>query len=545
MPDSDEPQPLLEIKALNIHIQQKSVVQDLDLKISPGRIVGLVGESGSGKSITAMSILRLLPQTAHCQAERFCFAGQDLLALNTALLNQIRGGEIGTVFQEPMSSLNPVFTVGFQLSRILKTHSSLSRSERRDKVVELFAQVELDHPEQRFKAYPHELSGGQRQRVMLAMAMACEPQLLIADEPTSALDVVVQSQILDLIARLSEQNDMAVLFISHDLAAVSGIANEIAVMQSGRILESGKTSALLSQPKHAYTRELISDTQIEYMKPLQLTHDSQPLLSASDLQICFGRRSLLNRSKKRFVAVDQLKLEIHPGETLGLVGASGCGKTSLARAIARLIEPEKGQILFEGVDLIPMTQTALQPIRQRLQIIFQDPLAALNPRMTIERILHEPLQVHGLYSQSRQRSERVTELLQMVGLDTSLLQRYPHQLSGGQRQRVCIARALSLRPKLLICDEIMSSLDVSTRNAILDLLRTLQQEQGLAYLLISHDLSVVARLAHRIAVMDQGAIVETGPTQRVMSQPEHPVTRQLLAAVPDQALCKQRPQCES
>jgi peptide/nickel transport system ATP-binding protein len=588
--------PLLSVQNLTIdfHSQrgQTRAVAGVSFEVNRGEVVAIVGESGSGKSVTSLALLGLLAKpaahiesgTARFETEKL--GGVDLLQLSETQLQQVRGNDISMIFQEPMTSLNPVLTCGYQVVEALRLHTSLSAKEAEARTIELFTEAQLPRPAQIFKSYPHEISGGQKQRVMIAMAMACRPALLVADEPTTALDVTVQARILQLIRDLRREHGTAVLFITHDLGVVAEIADRIIVMYRGRIVEQGSVLDIFTNPQHPYTRGLLacrprlsigkarlpvvadfmgtdaagnmvaltgeigenalastsvqlrsnSDTSKTFPVEQNSRSTDQmetPLLQVESLRVYFPvRKGFFSRTTDFVRAVDDVSFSIYPGETVGLVGESGCGKTTLGRALLRLTEPTGGRILFEGTDLAQLPAGKLRQRRREFQLIFQDPYAALNPMLTVGEAILEPLRVHGVGGSRAEQKARVRELLRTVGLSEDAEQRYPHEFSGGQRQRICIARALALRPKLIVCDESVSALDVSVQAQVLNLLNDLKRELGITYLFITHDLSVARFMSDRLLVMSQGKVVESGPAAEVYAHPQHPYTQQLLAAIP-------------
>ena len=533
-------------------------VDRVSFHVHEGEILGVVGESGSGKSVTALSLMRLLPDTAHHPSGRVVLCGRDLFCTPKAGMSAVRGRDIAMIFQEPMTSLNPVMRIGDQILEALHRPPLRTRREAEQAAVALLEEVGIEDAARRLDAFPHELSGGQRQRVMIAMALAGEPRILIADEPTTALDVTVQARLLTLLRAACARRRMAMVFVSHDLGVIAQIADRIVVMRAGRIVEQGETRAVFSNPQHPYTRGLIAcrpaanpdavrlptvedppgpSTTPTPPDPRPTPPASQlsPLLEVDALTVRFPTaRDGLGRVTRWLSAVDQVSLSVPAGTTLGLVGGSGCGKTTLARAILGLITPHAGQIRFDGERIAPhaLPRRAELRLRRSLQVVFQDPGGSLNPRQTVEALLCEPMQVHGIGATHSARRERAAALLHEVGLEADHLRRYPHAFSGGQRQRIAIARALSLSPRLIICDEAVSALDVSVQARILNLLRDLQQRRGLAYLFISHDLSVVRFMADHLAVMQAGRIVETAPAAQLWRAPQHPCTQALIAAVP-------------
>ncbi len=525
---------LLSVDRLCVCFHQRTTVVDhLSFTVNAGETFALVGESGSGKSITALSVLGLLPPGAAVSGGSIRLQGMDLTASSEAQLCKIRGRRIGFVFQDPFVSLNPVMTVGNQVAEAIRLHFAVSGQALKTQVLTLLRQVELPDPEQKLQAYPHQLSGGQRQRVMLALALAGQPDLLIADEPTTALDVTIQAQILALLKAIQQKTGMALWLISHDLALVSSIADRVAVMWQGRLVEQGGT-ALFCAPQHPYTRKLL-DALPSLSRLAKPQADLAPvLLEVADFHCHYPIRKGLFKRVVGFVkAVDGVSFQIRRGQTLALVGESGCGKTTLGKSLLKLLPGlTGGKVLLDGVDLNGLSGEALRRKRADMQIIFQDPFASMNPRMLVGDIIAEGLEaLHtGLDAKTRQR--RIAHLLAAVDLPQDCALRYPHEFSGGQRQRICIARALAVEPKLIVCDEPTSALDVSVQKQIIGLLKTLQQQQGLSYLFISHDLAVVAELADAIAVMYQGKIIEQGPAEQVLRRPQHAYTQTLLAAVP-------------
>ena len=526
--------PLLVIDQLTIGFNQHNTVVDgLSLSIAAGETFALVGESGSGKSITALSVLGLLPNGASITHGAIHLNGINLSTSSEAELCKIRGRRIGFVFQDPFVSLNPVMTIGSQLAETLNLHFSLSPTELKQRLLELLQQVELPDPEQKLRAYPHQLSGGQRQRVMIALALVGQPDLLIADEPTTALDVTIQAQILALLKTIQQRTGMALWLISHDLALVSTIADRVAVMQTGKLVESGSTAEFLHAPKHPYTRKLLAALPDIGSAGKSTRAASPVLLEVRDFHCHYPiRKGLFKRVVGAVRAVDGVSLQIQRGKTLALVGESGCGKTTLGKSLLNLLPGiTSGQVWLDGVELTALTGEALRRKRADMQIIFQDPFASMNPRMLVGDIIAEGLDaLHPTDSETR--NAKIAQLLSSVNLPEDAALRYPHEFSGGQRQRICIARALAVNPKLIICDEPTGALDVSVQAQIIQLLKQLQQDQGLSYLFISHDLAVVAELADDIAVMYQGKIVEQGPAEQIINHPQHPYTQKLLAAVP-------------
>ena len=500
---------MLSVRDLRVEFGTVAAVRGVSFDVPENRTVALVGESGSGKSVTALSILRLLAPTAAVSGE-VLFGGRDLLRVSD--MRAVRGADISMIFQEPMSSLNPVFPVGFQIAEALRAHRPVSRAEARRRVAELLDEVGLSND--KLERYPFQLSGGEQQRVMIAMAIACEPTLLIADEPTSALDVTVQKQILELIAELQRRRRMSVLFITHDLALVRAIAEDVVVLRAGVVREQGRVSDVFAAPRDEYTRMLIASRPA----PRAQARDGTPIvLEARGLAKTYGKVH----------AVKDASFKVAKGKTLGVVGESGSGKTTLGLMVARLREATAGQVLLDGRDVAAV---APKSFKRRIQIVFQNPYASLNPRHSIGQTLTEPMRIHGIGAYGEERRERAAQLLAKVGLSADALTKYPHEFSGGQRQRIAIARALSLEPELVICDEAVSALDVSVQAQLLRLLQDLQDEYEMSYLFISHDLAVVKAMADDVMVMKDGEIVEMGPAREVYASPKHPYTRTLLAS---------------
>ncbi len=530
-------------------------VRGVSFEVPENATVALVGESGSGKSVSAMSIVRLLPDNAIVgPAGRVEFGGANLLTAPIENLRRIRGKDITVVFQEPMSSLNPVFTVGTQISEVLRLHLNLSAKQAQSRVIELLTEVGIPEPKARLDSYPHELSGGQQQRVMIAMAIACEPKLLIADEPTTALDVTVQRQILELIARLQDKHRMSVLFISHDLGVVGEIADRVVVMRDGTVRESGAVEAIFSDPRDTYTKALlacrprldvkpkrlpvIDDFMAGGGRPIAVTeyrvarpHEERPLIEAKGLSKIYRLKTGLF-ARKSIPAVQEASFSLWRGRTLGVVGESGSGKTTIGMLLMRLVEASTGEVNFDGTDLLRLTDAQMMAYRRRIQIIFQNPYASLNPRFTVGQILTEPMKIHGIGASDGERFERAAALAKRVGLAADSIHKYPHEFSGGQRQRIAIARCLSMQPEVLICDESVSALDVSVQATVLNLLLDLQDEFGMSYLFISHDLAVVKYMADDMLVMHNGAIVERGSAEAIYESPQHEYTRKLLLSIP-------------
>ena len=582
-------------------------VDDISFRVEPGRTLGIVGESGSGKSVTSLSVMKLLASTAKIESGSISFLGKDLVQLPEPEMRSIRGSDISMIFQEPMTSLNPVFTVGNQVAEAIILHQKVTKQEARQRTIELFDEVGIPDPETRVDSYPHQMSGGQKQRVMIAMALSCNPKLLIADEPTTALDVTIQAQILDILRRLRDTRGMSILFITHDLGVIAEIADEVLVMYRGKMVEYGPVLDIFTAAKHPYTKGLLAcrprldtpykllptvsdfmedgpdgeviEKQLDDARLQELTHHGRgrllhprgelaamghpweegrqgadatmveegtaPLLEVRDLKVHFPiRRGLLSRIVGHVKAVDGVSFRVYKGQTLGLVGESGCGKTTTGRAILRLIEPTAGNVFYNGVNLRTLGRQDMRAMRRKLQIIFQDPYGSLNPRMTIESALTEPMIIHKLGSGKQDRRDRAAALLEEVDLPASHLRRYPHEFSGGQRQRICIARALAVEPDFIICDESVSALDVSVQAQVLNLLKALQEKRGLTYIFISHDLSVVKFMADMMAVMQPvpveegvgGRIVEFGPSDNIYAEPKQDYTRRLIQATPNDDL---------
>ena len=523
--------PLLSVKNLSVDFSQGEyithAVRRASLHINKGATLALVGESGSGKSVTAHSILRLLPDSASHPEGNIEFEGQDLLNFSTKNIRAIRGNKVGMIFQEPMSSLNPLHTIEKQISEVLFVHQGLSTKQTHERTLELLEMVEIQNAKKRLGAFPHELSGGQRQRVMIAMAIANKPDLLIADEPTTALDVTVQAQVLQLLRQLQKQFNMAILLITHDLGIVRHHADRVAVMTQGEIVETNMTETIFVEPQHAYTKQLIVSEPSGEPVPISA---SAPLnVSVNDLKVWFPiKKGILKRTVDHVKAVDGVSFEIRKGRSLGVVGESGSGKSTLALALLRLIKSE-GSIQFGDVSLNSLNQQQITPIRKEMQIVFQDPYGSLSPRMNVEQIVAEGLEIHNSEDQHNHQ-KIIVNILKEVGLDPELRYRYPHEFSGGQRQRIAIARALVLKPSFLVLDEPTSSLDRSVQSQVLELLRNLQHKYNLTFLFISHDLKIIKALCHDIIVMKDGVAVEAGPAKNILKQPQNPYTQDLLEA---------------
>jgi len=517
--------------ALPLNADRAFAVNDISFDLEPGEILCIVGESGSGKSLTAGAIMRLLPRSVKIVSGTIELEGRDLAALSEAEMRRWRGHRLAMIFQEPMTALNPLMRAGPQIEEILEAHTDLSANARKDRVLALMRAVNLPTPELLRDAYPFRLSGGQRQRVMIAMALALDPALLIADEPTTALDVTTQKQILGLIKDIQRRRNMGVLFITHDFGVVAEIADRVAVMQHGEIVEIGRTADVLNAPKHPYTQKLIA--AVPRMEPRQTAAERAPLLTAHHVVKTFRTGGGLFTKKRVVEAVKNVDLTIGSGETLGVVGESGSGKSTLGRLLIRLIGADGGEVSFAGADFLAASSAKLRALRPQIQMIFQDPYASLNPRRKVGQIIADGMLAHG--AKPADAFARVRELLGLVGLDAGAMERYPHEFSGGQRQRIGIARALALNPKLLIADEPVSALDVSVQAQVLDLLNDIRHRFNLSMLFITHDLRVAAQVSDRIAVMKLGEIVETGPTEQIFLRPQHPYTKELLDAVPGKA----------
>ncbi len=599
---------LIDVKGLKTYFHTEDgvvrAVDDISIHIAEGHTLGLVGESGSGKSVTSLTIMQLLPEiTARIESGSISFLGQDLVKLSPAEMRNIRGSEISMIFQEPGTSLNPVYRVGSQVAEAIMLHQDVSREEAERRAIDLFDEVGIPEPERRIHSFPHEMSGGQKQRVMIAMALSCNPKLLIADEPTTALDVTIQKQILDLIRELRDQRSMSILFITHDLGVIAEIADDVAVMFQGKIVEYKPILEIFENPQHPYTKGLlacrprlgsvvrrlptvadfmetrpaedgsikmiekeISDQQMDELVGKgrgRLLHpaaelerlgyasdpadygadttlapdDQQPVLEVRGLKVHFPiRKGLFSKVQDYVRAVDGIDFNVYPGQTLGLVGESGCGKTTTGRAILRLVHSTEGEVFYQGEPIFLLGGDQLRDVRRQVQIIFQDPYASLNPRMTVESMLTEAMMVHRIGDSRKERRQRAAQLLEEVGLEVEHLGRYPHEFSGGQRQRICIARALAVEPSFIICDESVSALDVSVQAQVLNLLKDLQESRGLTYIFISHDLSVVKFMADMMAVMNDGLFVEFGPSDAIYENPREEYTQRLIGATPQDSL---------
>ena len=581
-------QPLLQVQNLSIDFiaegKPTNAVKNISFSIASGEILAIVGESGSGKSVTALSLIQLLTPQAKIKGQ-IIFANKenapiDLLSISAKEINAIRGKDMAMIFQEPMTSLNPVFTCGYQVIEAIQLHQHISSKAAEKKAIALFEKVHLPNPSEMINRYPHQLSGGQKQRVIIAMAMSCTPSLLIADEPTTALDVTVQKTILQLIKELQQQTGMGVIFITHDLGLVADIADKVLVMHKGEIIEQGNTKDVLQNPQQPYTKALLacrptmrkhgerlpvvsdfintasttedlnlrnfSDKEVPLKKDdslqmlqekLSKSNQQQPVLKLNHLKVYYpGRKFLFRNTPEPFKAVDDVSFIVNKGETVGLVGESGCGKTTLGRAILQLIPSTSGDIILDGINLAALPKKQIRPLRKELQIVFQDPYGSLNPRLMIGNAIMEPMKVHGILNNAKQRKEKVVEFLEKVNLTADHFTRYPHQFSGGQRQRICIARALVLNPSFLIFDESVSALDVSVQAQVLNLLNDLKKEFGFTSIFISHDLAVVRYISDRILVMNKGKIVEEGAAEDVYFSPKNEYTKKLLDAIPGKSL---------
>ena len=577
---------LLEFKNLVTEFKTEGkvvrAVNGISFTLNKGETIGIVGESGSGKSVTSLSAMRLIPSPPGKISEgEIIFHKEDgesvnLLKISEEEIRKYRGNDIAMIFQEPMTSLNPVFTCGNQVVEAITLHQNMNKHQAKDLTIKLFEEVQLPDPERIFSTYPHQISGGQKQRVMIAMAMSCQPSVLIADEPTTALDVTVQKTILQLMQKLQTERDMGIMFITHDLGVIAELADKVVVMYKGNIVEQGNVWDIFSNPKHPYTKGLlacrppldkrykflptVSDfmkedengkmiendiTVEEFTKDLAIPNSvravkqkelfaKEPILEIKNLKTYFPiRNGFFGGISSHVKAVDNVTFDVYPGETLGLVGESGCGKTTIGRTIIRLEEPTDGEMIYKGKDIAKMNSRELREFRKEVQIIFQDPYSSLNPRMTIGNAIMEPMQVHGILENDEQRKKRVEDLLARVNLDPSHFYRYPHEFSGGQRQRIGIARALAVNPKFIICDESVSALDVSVQAQVLNLLNELKEEFGLTYIFISHDLSVVKYMSDRMLVMQDGKIEEMGDADQIYNEPETEYTKKLIEAIPE------------
>jgi len=550
---------LLEVKDLNISFGDAPVVQDFSVSLDNSKILAIVGESGSGKSLSVLSLMGLLPKSAVVKADKLRFDGIDLLQSSKQQLRGLRGSELSMVFQEPMSSLNPSMTCGKQVEEVLVTHKVLKPKQAKTEVIRLFRKVRLPDPEQTYKKYPHQISGGQKQRVMIAMAIACKPKLLIADEPTTALDVSVQKSILELLKDIQQENNMSIIFISHDLGLVKHIADEVLVMYKGEVVEQASCSEIFNRPKEKYTKALLATRpqkgkrlfrlptvkdvmadhlELKYESPEErqqrhrLLYAKPPVIKVDKVSKVYELKSTFLKGKAYFKAVDDVSFEVYEGEKLGIVGESGCGKTTLGFLINKLIDASAGEIWFKGQDILKLNKKQHKSVKKDIQVIFQDPYSSLNPRLTVGQAIIEPLLVHRLVNTKKEGVQKVYELLEAVGLSTEHYNRYPHEFSGGQRQRIGIARCLALNPKIMVCDESVSALDISVQAQVLNLLEDLKNKFNLTYLFISHDLSVVRQFCDRILVMQKGKIVEQGEADQLYENPTEAYTRMLIEAMP-------------
>lgn len=586
--DGQQEDYLLRVKNLQTHFKtEDSVVKAVDgvtFTLKRGETLGIVGESGSGKSVTALSLMRLVPnppgkiEGGSIEMNTFNFGYKNILSVSEKEMRAIRGNEISMIFQEPMTSLNPVYTCGNQVMETIMVHQNISKKEAYIKTIELFNKVDLPRPEEIYRSYPHQISGGQKQRVMIAMAMSCHPSVLIADEPTTALDVTVQDKILKLMAQLRDENNMSIIFITHDLGVIAEIADKVMVMYHGKVVEQGDVLEIFNNPKHPYTKGLLAcrprldikmkvlPTVSDFMKVdddgnlvekkstftsvghallMNYTTDDEikerqtelekqkPLLEIKNLKTYFPiTRGLFGKTIDHVKAVDDVSFHVYPGETVGLVGESGCGKTTLGRTILRIIEPTSGDIYFEDRLINKLSKKELRELRKDIQIIFQDPYSSLNPRLTVGEAITEPMKVNKVLDSDFQRKKRAIELLEKVSLKAEHFERYPHEFSGGQRQRICIARALALNPKFIICDESVSALDVSVQAQVLNLLNSLKEEFNFTYIFISHDLSVVKFMSDRIIVMNKGKIEEAGYAEEIYHNPQKEYTKKLINSIP-------------
>lgn len=559
---------ILEIKNLSVDFYTEDgivrAVNEISFDIPRGKTIGLVGESGSGKSVTSLAVMGLIPTPPGKVTGEINFNGKNILNYSQDEMRKLRGNDISMIFQEPMTSLNPVFKVGEQIAEVLRIHKGMNKKQALDRAIELMDQVGIPTPKEKAHAYPHELSGGQKQRIMIAMAIACEPKLLIADEPTTALDVTIQKQVLELMFDLQKKYNMSLLFITHDLGVIADIADDVVVMYRSNLVEQNECKKIFTHAEHPYTKGLLACrpslsenpkrllTVSDFMnakgeeikvdpektktktKEYIFTEEKNPyLLEVNDLHTYFPvKGGIFNKTVDWFKAVNSVSFKLRKGKTLGLVGESGCGKTTLGRSILRLIEPTKGQVIFDGTDVTKLDSEAMRAMRSRMQLIFQDPYSSLNPRMTIANTLLEPMNIHLKDKTKAQKIDTAKYLMDRVGLKPEQLNRYPHEFSGGQRQRICIARALTLNPEFIICDESVSALDVSVQAQVLNLLLDLQDEFGLTYIFISHDLSVVNFISDQVAVMNQGEIVEMNDSTQIYLHPQKDYTKALLEAIP-------------
>lgn len=529
---------VLSVQNLVLNIRENCLIDDISFEIKPAEIFALVGESGSGKSLTSLAIMRLLPDVITIDSGNIALHQQNLFELPEYQMQKVRGKQVAMIFQEPMTSLNPVMKVGDQVAEVLKLHLGLKNSTARDKVVSLFEEVGIPQAKERYDWYPHQLSGGQKQRVMIAMALACEPDLLIADEPTTALDVTIQAQVLELLKSIRDKRGLSILFITHDMGVVYEMADTVAVMKQGKIIEQAEKQKFFNEASHPYTQKLLQDAVPKQILKLQL--DSTTLLELNDLKVHFPiKKGLFQRTVGMVKAVDGVSLIIEKGQTLALVGESGSGKSTIGQAILKLVNTTGGKVSYanpdsEAINLTDLSERQMKPLRKKIQVIFQDPFSALNPRMTVSEIIREGMVSLKVGRQNKQdQDKRIDELLIQVGLLTEFKHRYPHEFSGGQRQRIGIARALAVEPELIICDEPTSALDVTVRAQVLELLESLQKQYQLSYLFITHDLSIIPAIAHKVAVMQNGKVVEQGTVEEVMHNPQHEYTQKLLNSAPE------------
>ena len=554
-------QPLLTVENLRVSFVQnkdwKAIVHDVSFDLRPNQILGIVGESGSGKSVSSLAIMGLLPQDTSKIEGRICFEGVDITTLKESTYRQLRGDKIAMIFQEPMSALNPSMRCGRQVEEMLELHTALKGKALKNRVLELFEQVKLPFPAEAYRKYPHELSGGQKQRVVIAMAIACKPALLIADEPTTALDVTVQKEILHLLKALQAETQMAMIFISHDLGLVSSIADEVLVMYRGQVVEKGLTSSVFNEPKERYTQALLaarpsSQVRLQRLPTIQDFVDNQvptEVITPAERQVAHAQlyaqtpllvvkdvaKDYISRvglwGKKAFRALDSINFEVYEGETLGLVGESGCGKSTLGNAILQLDPASSGAIFYQGQDITQLKGKALRALRKDIQIIFQDPFSSLNPKLTVGQAIMEPMMVHGLFGSKKEKKQKVLELLHQVGLTAEAFNRYPHEFSGGQRQRIGIARTIAVHPKLIICDESVSALDISVQAQVLNLLNELKAQYQFTYIFISHDLAVVKYMSDQVLVMNKGKVEEMGEADVLYAHPQQAYTKKLIASI--------------
>jgi len=556
--------PLLNISHITISAKKSgqwlSIVKNSAFVLNQNEILGIVGESGSGKSVTSLAIMGLLPKGILEVTEgTITFDGKDISGFSQKELRNLRGNDIAMIFQEPMSSLNPSLKCGYQVAEILKEHTKLSGKEIKARVLELFAKVKLPNPDVIYNRYPHEISGGQKQRVMIAMAIACKPKILVADEPTTALDVTVQKEIILLLKELQQETGMSIIFISHDLSLVSDIANRVIVMYRGEIVEQGNAQDIFTNPQHTYTKALISsrpslDVRLKRLPTIQdylnntvqamevtpamraekhkALYAQTPLLEVVNVEKEYLSSAGLFGKSQSFKAVNNVSFKIYEGETLGLVGESGCGKSTLGNAILQLDKATAGKILYRGVDLTTLSDKEIRQLRREIQIIFQDPYSSLNPRLTVGQAIVEPMKVHKLYANDKERREKAVEILNRVGLGEEHYNRYPHEFSGGQRQRIGIARTIALQPKLIVCDESVSALDISVQAQVLNLLNELKENFGLTYIFISHDLAVVKYMSDQVLVMNKGQIEEMNEADALYAHPQKDYTKKLIDAIP-------------